>query len=192
MHVKPRSEGSSQACMYAVLGYLLSCYTCACDHFADCHRSHSARIPIGRECGSRGTHAGTARPRSFHVTSPVSGTTYSVFMRRALTSRQAAAYYRTGRLFASRRCILPPIAAGAGGDMDSEGCSDDELDRLGSLGKSHPISVPASGRTSDTGAGSDAGSSVLGGVTPLPPRPTGEAWYWMTCRACGAVDVMHM
>ena len=110
-------------------------------------------------------------------------------MCRALTARQAASLLRPGRLYASRRRAGWLAAAlGRGfGESDSDALSDTSSaacvpltsGRLGSLGPSHPGSGPGSQRASDTdgtGAarpGSDAGSSVLGGVTAGPPRRQG-------------------
>jgi hypothetical protein len=130
---------------------------------------------------ARAPYASGARPTAFSVTSPVSGTTYSILMRRALTARQAASLLRTGRLYAShRRAGWLPAALGRGGagtDSDTDAGSEDG--RPG-LGRSHPVSVPASQRASDAdGAGaasrpgSVGGSSVLGGVPALPPRAHG-------------------
>ncbi len=112
---------------------------------------------------------------SYRVTSPVTGASYSVLMRRALTARQAALLQR-GR----RHRGWGALGAGGGGRLDgadSDMSSDDGLEgagRLGSIGPSHPISGTNSGRASDAGVGSDAGSSVLGGVPALPPRSQSE------------------
>jgi len=131
----------------------------------------------------------------YRVTSPVSGTSYSVLMRRALTARQAALLLRGRRQRGWAAFAGSGSVDGGADDSDSDAEEvriEASAQRLGSIGPSHPISAtPSSGRHSDTGAGSDAGSSVLGGVPPLPPRASGAASFKAQREAQAALRLLR-
>lgn len=150
--------------------------SCSSARRANALQAHTTDVPEPLlACSAADAGRSAFHGRSYRVTSPVSGATYQVLRRRALTARQASLLLRSGRLHASRNGTRG--MTGSGSDAYSMGGSDglSAAVKLEGLGPSHPISVgTSSGRPSDAGCGSDAGSSVLGGIKPLPPRGSGE------------------